>query len=154
VNAKIVTRDNGADALIKALKGAAKVSVGIHETEGAQAHEGEELTIAEIGSIHEFGAPAAGIPQRSFIRDWFDESQADNEATLRNIGRGIAQGKVESVDQGLDMFGAKAAGDVQKRMRDGIEPALDDKTIERKGSSTPLIDKGQLFQAVTWKVDK
>ena len=44
--------------------------MGVHESAGI--HEGSAQTGADIALIHEFGAPAANIPARSFIGAWFD----------------------------------------------------------------------------------
>ena len=44
------------------------------------------LRVLDIATIHEFGAPAAGIPQRSFVRATVDEHRAD----IARIQRALA----------------------------------------------------------------
>jgi hypothetical protein len=150
VATRIRDRDRGARALMKRVINAkARVIVGIHEAEGAADHDG--ATVAEIGSYHEFGL---GVPRRSFIADWSDESEADNRATLKKIGQAVVKGTLPSVENGLERFGLKAVSDVQARIKAGIAPDLAEETIRLKGSSTPLIDKGTLWQSIRHEVTK
>lgn len=150
----VQVKDNGLNELIARLKKAsegAEVSVGIHADKGSEAHEGGFSTVLEIGAIHELGL--GDVPRRSFIADWADESQKDNEEELRNIGRAIIKGKLQSLDAGLERAGIKFKGDIQKRMT--IAPysvPLDPKTIARKGSSTALIDTGHLRSSIDYVV--
>lgn len=62
----------GLDQLLKALKAEPPIArIGILGTSGhREAKPGEKLapTNAEIGAAHEFGSPARGLPQRSFLR--------------------------------------------------------------------------------------
>jgi hypothetical protein len=41
---------------------------------------------------------------------------------------------------------------VQMRISQGIPPALAQATVDRKKSSVPLVDTGQLRSAITWQV--
>jgi hypothetical protein len=150
--AKISDRDNGARALVKRVKDARKgavVTVGIHEAEGSAAH-GDDVTLADVASFAEFGL---GNPQRSFLRDWFDENEAENRERLRKIGQAVIDGKVASVEQGLDRFGLFAVGSIQQRISAGIAPPNAESTIAAKGSSVPLIDLGTLRAFITHKVE-
>lgn len=151
-------KDNGADALLKRMKeGAAKLSLGIHEDVGSREHPGSATheptgaTIAEVASFHELGL---GVPRRSFLTDYVDENEKALREKMTLIGKAVIEGKIESTAQGLDRFGLLQKGEVQRRIRDGIEPELDDATIERKGSSTPLIDGGALWGSIDFKVEK
>lgn len=150
---KVTTRDNGANALLKrmrASKGPIAVTVGVHAEEGNAPHG--EATNLDVAAFHEFGTEH--IPRRSFIADWADENEEKNRERLRKIGEAIVSGTVPSVEVGLERFGVLAVADVQKRIVGGIDPPLSDVTIERKGSSTPLIDTGQLRSSVTYRVEK
>ena len=59
----------GLGMLLKAIKGVAvpKARVGILGDKN-QRKDGDPLTNSEIGAIHEYGSPAQGISQRSFLR--------------------------------------------------------------------------------------
>ena len=57
----------GLEKLLKALKGKPPTArIGILTGKASEDHDGS--TNAEIGAAHEFGAPARGLPQRSFLR--------------------------------------------------------------------------------------
>jgi len=165
VHVSVVDRDRGAKALMKRasdLKG--RVRVGIladapkteASTEGAGESEEEPLSLLEVAAIHEFGAPDAGIPMRSFIRATVDQ-HADEIKRLQAVLAGHVIAGRMTEDQALNALGAKVAGWMQARIAAGIEPPLAPETIERKaggkGGSTPLINTGQLRSAITWKVE-
>jgi hypothetical protein len=156
---RVTDRDRGAQALMKRLRhrGKQRLTVGLHEAEGEAPHEGEdgggELTVLDVGLMHEFGGDP-GPPRRSFIAEWADESAADHQELLRRIARAVVRGELPSIENGLERFGLRAVGEVQARIKSGIEPPLDGATIDRKGSSTPLIDKGQLWTSIRHKLEK
>ena len=62
--------------------------------------------------------------------------------------------KRATLPQLLNTLGAKAAADVKNTIRQGIPPPNSPETIRRKGSSRPLIDTGQLINAITWIVER
>jgi hypothetical protein len=49
-------------------------------------------------------------------------------------------------------LGLLFVGQIQERIKANIAPENADSTIERKGSSTPLINGGQLWQSVKHEV--
>lgn len=118
-----------------------EITVGLHGDEGAGSHDEKSgLSTAEIGEAHEFGL---GVPQRSFIRAWFDENQSEIERVLNSqITKALSEG--HDLDWGLERVALWAQADMQKRIVDGIKPDNHPMTIARKGSSTPLIDTGVL----------
>lgn len=146
---------------------AASVTVGVFGDKGAQpastaSDEGEgqaSLTIAQLAEIHEFGL---GVPERSFIRSFFDGREAEIGAMLNALmkqllnkaiktGKAISDGDKRKV---LEKIGLYCVGQIQGRMANGdITPALSQRTIDRKGSSVPLIDTGQLRSSITHEVE-
>ena len=140
--------DKGFRALVRRILGLRKpmITVGIHAEEGAQ-QEGA-LTVLDVATINEFGL---GVPERSFIRAWFDSSKVQNRNTMSALARSVVQGKITR-DQALDQFGQRLVGDIQTRIAKGIDPPNAPATIKRKGSSKPLIDTGQLRASVTYRV--
>ncbi|MEY4548250.1 MAG: hypothetical protein RL685_4445 [Pseudomonadota bacterium] len=154
------------------------ITVGVHADDGAASHQAandvrpevandttDSLTVAEVATFHEFGvgpftvttgfdADGAatgyehpGIPQRSFIRAWFDESQELIVATLQSQLALVVAGKL-SAEQAAERIGLVFEGSVKQRISRGIPPPNARSTIERKGSSKPLIDTGQLRNAI------
>lgn len=150
-------------------KGQIVVTVGVHGDDGAAEHVANDadtppLKVVDVGTFHEFGVSPfevmrfaadgsasvyehPGIPQRSFIRAWFDESQDFIKETLRSQMLLVVAGKL-TVEQAMERIALVFEGSVKQRIARGIEPPLAASTIRKKGSSKPLIDKGQLRAAV------
>jgi hypothetical protein len=128
------------------------ITVGVHADDGAQGHT-EGQSVADIASIHEFGAPQANVPQRSFVRAWFDEASASGElmTTLKAELASVVEGK-RTLKQALERSALRFEGSVKERIRRHIPPPLKPATIKRKGSSTPLIDRGVLRNSVRGRV--
>lgn len=128
------------------------LSVGIQDEEaGATAENGDGLTVGDVASINEFGL---GVPERSFIRAWFDQNESQNKDTLRNVGTGLVKGAIPDATTALNQAGLSFVGSMQGRMSAGVPPPNAPSTIARKGSSTPLIDTGQLRASIRHKVTK
>ena len=92
------------------------------------------------------------IPERSFLRSGHDENA---ERVLDQTSRVIKQvliGKM-SVDDVLDLYGQQMATAIKIYMRDLSNPANHPYTIEKKGSSNPLVDSGGLIESIVWKID-
>lgn len=156
---KVTDTDNGYKALKARLLAAAKgarLTVGIHEEEGSEPAEGDDsgATLIEVAAYNEFGGPDENPPRRSFIADWADENAEEHKAMLRLSAQAVAKGQLPSLPVALERLGLRFVGDVQKRIKAGIEPENADSTKERKGSSTPLIASGQLWQSVSHKVEQ
>ena len=125
-----------------------EITVGVHADDAGNTHAGGEgLTVGDIGSIHEFGAPAANIPQRSFVRAWFDERQDFIASTLRTQFQAVIAGK-RPIEQATERVALAFEGDVKQRILSNIPPPLKPATIKRKGSSLALVDTGQLRAAI------
>lgn len=141
-------------ARIAGAKNGAHVTVGVHEAEGNEASKGDAaMTVLDVAVINEFGSEdGKHPPPRSFIGAWADQNKDQNEATMRAIGSAVVNGKVKSLKVGLDRAGLRFRGDIQKRIKAGIAPPNAASTIERKGSSTPLIDTGQLWTSISHQV--
>jgi phage gpG-like protein len=114
------------------------------------------LTNVEIGTVHEFGSPSEGIPERSFLRSTMEAKGDEYRATLgRELRQAFGQKGLELQESALlvlERLGMRASADVKERIREGIAPANAPETVERKGSSTPLVDTGQLINSISWQV--
>jgi hypothetical protein len=105
-----------------------------------------EITAPQILLYHEFGA--GNLPERSSIR-WTVQAKrreiadATKAASLRYLaGHGSLQ------DAG-DAIGKVFAGEVQKRLRSGVPPELDDDTKGSDFAGRPL---ATLADDIGWKV--
>jgi len=149
MSVKIHDADRGYKDLLKRVYGAksgASIEVGILE-DGA--HGDDAASIMEIGEFNEFGT--ATIPERSFIRAWFDEQEPELRVKFAALMESVIEGK-RTKEEILELMGQYCVGQIQQRMADGIEPANAPSTIARKGSSTPLIDQGILRSSVSYRV--
>lgn len=143
--------DKGYRRLHRYLKRVNKtLTVGIHEDEGAKSHSNSRLSVAEIGTVHEFGVPGK-TPQRSFIRGWYDERSATVLYWMRKLAEGVKTGKY-TAEKGLSIIGLRMVAGIQQRIASNIPPPLKQSTIDRKGSSVALIDTGQLRSSIGFRV--
>lgn len=141
--------------------GAIEVHVGIVGARAGEIEEGSTLTLAELGALHEYGSdvePGAPgyVPERSFIRSTLAKRRGDIAALTAQECRAVLAGK-RTAEQALDVIGAKVAAWIKLEVMsgDGIAPPLAPETIERKGSSRPLVDHGQLIaHGVSYVVTK
>jgi len=91
------------------------------------------------------------IPERSYLRAWFDENVDVLQATMERLIGQVVEGKI-SGRAALETIGGYVVTHVQAYMVDLKTPPNAPSTIARKGSSNPLIDTGQLKDAITWRV--
>lgn len=154
MSARVTVQDKGAEALLKRLKSKASVRIGILSDEAkSTTGSGTAMTLLEVAAIHEFGAPAAGIPMRSFLRATIDEKEGEIQSVLQALAKQIVVDGLNP-NTAMERAGAYGQGLVQARIAEGIAPPNAPATIERKGSSTPLIATGQLRSAITYLVEK
>jgi hypothetical protein len=117
------------------------------------------LSLVQIAAINEFGG--GNVPERSYLRSTFDEKarvyrrrltrgleQAVDAAIVRN-GKGTMTATLE---RALQTLGTQVARDVQMKVRDLRDPPNAAITIERKGSSNPLVDTGRLRGSIDWEI--
>lgn len=150
----LTDRDLGWRDMLRALAAAAgtpnaQVVVGWPAKAGQ--HRRSNLSVADIAMIHEFGCPARNIPKRSMLAATYDLNAERYADATRKIANGILYNRID-LKRGLDLVGVMIKGDVQKRIAAGVPPPNSPRTIARKGSSTPLIDTGQMRAALDHEV--
>lgn len=146
---KIVDRDHGYKRLLKAVTDPRKlvVAVGVLGDKASKTYE-DGVTVSDVASFHEFGI---GVPERSFLRAWFDAHVEANKEFARRLARARLAGAID-VRRSLELMGARAVAGIQERIAQNIPPPLAPTTVARKGSSVALIDTGQLRSSITWRV--
>jgi hypothetical protein len=133
------------------------VQVGIPSEENKR--QGGKITNAEIGYIHENGAPEAGIPARPHMGPGVRNVQGRINQLLKNAARLAFAGKPEGVVRALHAVGLTAQASIRSVITAGIPPPLRPGTLAarrrrgRKGT-TPLIDTGQYRNAITYVIRK
>jgi len=111
--------------------------------------EGE---IARIATIHEYGAPEAGIVERSWLRETLRRKHAELVALQGKLTRLVIAGRL-APRAAASLLGTWAAGAIKARITsEGDFAPLAPSTIAAKGSSRPLVDTGQLVGSITYVV--
>jgi hypothetical protein len=88
------------------------------------------MTNAALAFIHDQGSPAAGIPQREFMRPGVREAQPYIVDALRAGALGTLHGSDPL--QSLKLAGMKAQTEIRKKINDGIPPPLADSTLRQR----------------------
>lgn len=157
------TVDRGATALLARLREKARaVEVGVL---GAEARAEKEqappgpgakkakkakrvVTVGEVAGWAEFGI---GQPRRSWLVDWIEANGSALAERTRIETRAIIEGR-RTKAQALGRLGLWIQGEIQQRISNGVAPPNAQATIDRKGSSTPLIDTNQLRSSIATRV--
>lgn len=107
--------------------------------------------MAMIAAVHEFGSPKNNIPERSFLRSGYDEH-------IDDISRKVDEFVPDVIEHGVDPtifmegLGKEFEGKIQKKLVALKNPPLKQSTIDRKGSSNPLVDTGNLAGSIKSRV--
>lgn len=178
MTAKVIDRDLGAEAFFRSmreLKGAyAKVGIlsddargGLHQRKPDGT--AEDLTIAEIAVVNEFGTEDGHIPARSFVRSTYDKMRERLTADAAKLAGSIVDGKMD-LTRALNILGAELATGIRAAVTQGagIPPPNAPSTLARKEAKgawnsrgaaqaqglgpRPLVDTGAMVNAVTWAV--
>lgn len=153
--------DKGMNELRKRVKdGNARVKIGVQGDDALKGKklsgggQTEEINIVSVATFHEFGAEGNGvnIPERSFLRATIDANRSKYQSMLTKGMTDVVDMKLTQ-EQALNFIGTKVQADVVRRINEGINPPNSPRTVRAKGSSTPLIDTGQLKQSITYIVE-
>lgn len=158
---KIKDKDKKYKALKKQIAIAKKsaITVGIHDAEGSIIVEDEysnTKTILDIAILNHFGGKTESgndIPARPFITQWVDSNKARINSNIKKVSEMIIKGM--PAEKALELYGQWAVGEIKKNITQNkpFEPNSE-YTIQKKGSSTPLVDDGQLIASITYKITK
>lgn len=129
------------------------VMVGIPST--ATARSDGPLNNAEIGYIHEFGAPAANIPARPFLRPAVDSMRDRIAAYMRSGALAALNGDKGGVTYALTALGLTAQNVVRAKIQSGPFVPLKPSTLAKRRAAgrtgtRPLIDTGQLRNSINY----
>lgn len=128
------------------------VKVGILASKGGNAdHDG--ITMLELAAIHEFGSPAAGIPERSFLRRTFTFKKIQLAELQAKLTIAIIRRKITPY-AAMHILGQWGVAQVKRTITDDVHipPPLKPATIAAKGSDRPLVDTGRLVGAISYEV--
>jgi hypothetical protein len=110
-------------------------------------------TVASIALFMEFGTDF--IPPRGSLRRTFESKKAEINKIWEKELKKIFAFKQDPV-MGYAEIGKQIAKLVLKTLEnaDSWAASLDPKTVERKGSKTPLVDSGLLKENISWAVTR
>lgn len=147
--------DRGWDRIKRELghnRGKAHVAVGILAKDAARTTgDAAYIDNPTLGAIHEFGSSDGHIPERSFIRATVDANVDKYRRLMSRLLSRVVMGYLED-RKVLSILGARIRADIVNRINAGIEPKLADSTADKKGSSKPLIDTGNLKRSINYEV--
>lgn len=151
VKAKIKVRDLGMTAILRELHkvGGVHITVGVHGDAKPRSGDGADQVL--VAAANEFGTSDGHVPERSFIRSTIDARRSQIGALTSNTLGKVADGKQTAKDA-AGVVGLFVENAIKKTITVLSDPPNAPSTIARKGSSNPLIDTGQLRQAITHKV--
>lgn len=91
------------------------------------------------------------IPERSFMRTTFDTKINSWLEFFEDQIELVVTGELKA-KQCFERLGQRMVSDIQQKMTDVRTPPLSPATVQRKGSTNPLLDTGELRRRVTYKV--
>ena len=110
-------------------------------------------SVIMVGLVNEFGSSDGKIPERSFLRAGISNNKAEFLKIWKNkLAKAILIERVKP-RKVLGIIGQLAQAKVQEQIVEIKSPANAASTIDKKGSSNPLIDKGHMRQSIRYEVD-
>jgi phage gpG-like protein len=126
----------------------------------AGATEADGTRIVDIAAIHEYGAPSAGIPERSFIRFTLEQRKGDLLNMSERLARMLLADKLD-VEKALKILGAFTAEAIKTSIRrrlikQDLAPSTRLAKLRKYGDENPtaLVDTGRLINSITFAVGK
>lgn len=130
------------------------VKVGILSDKGGQeVEEGSDLTMLDLGVIHQFGTEDGRVPARYWLTTYFESKPDEVSAKVSELAKAVVMNKVD-VRRGLELLGLWATAQVKKTITAGepLPPPNAPITIARKGSDRPLVDTGRFVNSIAHEV--
>lgn len=147
--ATVVYKDKGLIEILARVAKSATIGarVGVVGAEADRIHPLRgDLTIGEVAMINEMGSPAAGVPQRSFLRSTFDQHRSLVEQAKLAAVKVVFAG--ESAVAALHTAGQALVKEVVKTIDRGVPPPQAQSTIDKKGHDHTLIDTHTLRDSI------
>jgi hypothetical protein len=145
VKGKVTDKDKGYARLMTELGGLGALTIGIQGKEALEQHPESDLTVGEIGAIHELGL---GVPQRSWLGRFMDQNQVRLAAEAKAMLIEVAEGRM-SRKKAFEALGYKWVKEVRDDIYTGrITPPLSAGYRNRTGM--PLFDTGTMAKGITY----
>lgn len=116
-----------------------------------------DVTNAQLGYIHENGAPEANIPQRPFLLPGIRDEQTKIASYLKQGAQAHLDGDLPRVERALHAAGLTGVKGAQRRISNGPFAPLKASTLRarrRRGrtGTQPLIDTNQLRRSLSYVI--
>lgn len=124
---------------------------------GGEAKDGDEegLTVAQVAFWNEYGTRRADgsehVPERPAFRAGAEGAKPGLRILSKAETGAILDG-THTPAQAMGRLGAYLQGQIQASIVALRDPPNAESTVDRKGSSNPLIDSGQLRQSIVFEV--
>ena len=132
------------------------VKAGIVEGSGSV----DGVDIAQYAAWNEYGVPGKPggkkkwrIPPRPFIRGFVENNLEKIKATQERLLKQVSAGKM-TADVAIGRLGQYAQDGIKRYIVGGNFEPNAEATIQRKGSSRPLIDTGTMRNTVRYQIVK
>ena len=115
------------------------------------------ITNAQLLYLHEHGIPSHNVPARPALKPALRDRDVQSKIAAlmtRGMTAALLTGNKDLCEQMYEKAGMLGRDAVKKYIVDGIPPPNSPETVARKGSSTPLIDKGSMLNSITYEVRK
>lgn len=137
-----------------AITGPQRVKVGFP----ASAASGVNIDKAFYNEFGTRGGASGGgwggpIPERPFMRNSVRDNGTNYRNMLKKMAKAILNGSL-TLRQAMAQLGLQGVRDIQQEIGSLRSPPNSPVTVRLKGSSKPLIDSGEMRQAVTYKVEE
>jgi len=124
---------------------------------------------ATLGYIHEHGAPSANIPARPWLGPGVEESRDRWLSYMRQAAEAalsLTNDSQSVMERGLHAAGMTAVSSTKRRIVDGLQPELSQRTIDRRRARTPsrqaqtsvdvtpLVDTAQMLNSITYVIKR
>lgn len=130
------------------------IAVGVLGAKAQAPHKNEhgeksEATVAQVAQWNSYGTST--IPARPFLAIAVARHARELLKMQRRLATALVMQKI-GLDRALGLLGAYAVGIVKQTIVEGVPPPNAESTIKMKGSSTPLINTGQLRNSITFEL--
>lgn len=130
------------------------IAVGVLGAKAQAPHKNEhgeksEATVAQVAQWNSYGTST--IPARPFLTVAVARHARELLKTQRRLATALVMQKID-LNRALGLLGAYAVGIVKQTIAEGVPPPNAESTIKMKGSSTPLINTGQLRNSITFEL--
>lgn len=123
-----------------------EVTAGLHEEDASAGQEPNEV---QRGVYNEFGTDKA--PARSFVRSTHDSKKRDWANKMTRDFNDLLEGRVDP-SQLLENVGSEASQDIRNTAVNMTDPPNAPSTIRKKGFDDPLVETGQMVNAINYKI--